>query len=633
MNKGLKGVLATLMVTTSVVGTGAFASADTVKDVKDDKELSNKKDDKDSTKVYDDKFHSIDEERAKSEENMTESLEKLSQYEKEIDEIKDNTAELKAELKRIETKQEELKTEIEDNEKKNESLNNELIKLGNERTALEKEKEDYIELLNDRLSVFFKNNQDENVISLLQEGSTINDVLDNFKKMNNITESDLEVIEELLNIIQDIEEKESEIKDKIEEINKVLDKLNKDYRELEDLEIKTKLIENELNIERQNVEELIKNEELNVQKLRETIKTLDDTERQVLDELEFEKNNISMTEYREYLKEYRENVELTKERIEKDKERLEELIKKKEEEEKLLKEYRDVLYDLKDYNEDLILEREKELEEIVKLKQKYEKEFSGKKDKLSELEKLKGTSEDDLEALKKELKELEDKIDKQDGEYEELVFDTSILDEIDNKKLDIESKEKELTQLKREYNKAKLTKHEEDLIKELEQSIKKYESELSVFTGKGFIRPTYGNFEFGHGPRNLLKGESFHYGIDISNKTGTPILSVYDGKVVGSARNDSVGYGNYIIIEHQVGGKTMTTLYGHMSARGVKVGDTVKQGEVIGLMGSTGWSTGPHLHFEIYNGKKQGWSFKGLQDPMNYYENKDFSKSNLYNNK
>src|SRR5699024_6436540 len=102
---------------------------------------------------------------------------------------------------------------------------------------------------------------------------------------------------------------------------------------------------------------------------------------------------------------------------------------------------------------------EKELEEIVKLKQKYEKEFSGKKDKLSELEKLKGTSEADLEALKKELKELEGKIDKQDGEYEELVFDISILDEIDNKKLDIKSKEKELTQLKREYNKAKLTQH------------------------------------------------------------------------------------------------------------------------------------------------------------------------------
>src|SRR5699024_8174337 len=254
MNKGLKGVLATLMVTTSVVGTGAIASADTVKE--DVNVKGESKEGKDSTKVFDDKFHSIDEERVKSEENMAESLEKLSQYEKEIDEIKDNTAELKAELKKIETKKEELKTEIEDNEKKNESLNNELIELGNERTALEKEKEDYIELLNDRLSVFFKNNQDENVISLLQEGSTINDVLDKFKKMNNITESDLEVIEELLNIIQDIEEKESEIKDKIEEINKVLDKLKKDYRELEDLEIKTKLIQNELNIERQNVEEL-----------------------------------------------------------------------------------------------------------------------------------------------------------------------------------------------------------------------------------------------------------------------------------------------------------------------------------------------------------------------------------------
>lgn len=631
MDKGVKGLLATLMVGTSVIGTGGFASADEVKkEDAQDKEVIKKEDD---AKSFDEKFHNIDKEREASEEKIQESLKRLTQYEEEVAEIQENTAELKAELKRIEASKEKLEESITSNEEKNDKLNTELIKLGNERTALEREKEEYIELLNDRLAVFFKNNQDENVISLLEEGSTINDVLDKFKKMNNITESDLDVIEDLLNVIKKIEDKEEEIQTKIKEVNEILDKLNEDYRELEGLEIKTKLIENELNLERQNVEEMIKNEEISIESLKDKLKGLDDTERQVLGELSVENESISMAEYRGYLEEYRENVELTKERISKDKERLEELIEKKKEEEKLLKEYRDVLYNLKDYNEELIVEREKELEDIIKLKQKYEKEFSGKKDKLKELEKLKGTSESDLDALKKELKELEGKISKQDGEYEELVFDISILDEIDNKKLDIKSKEKELTQLKREYNKAKLTEHEEKLIKELEKSIKKYEEELTVFTGEGFIRPTHGNFEFGHGPRNLLSGESFHYGIDISNKTGTPILSIYDGKVVGSARNDSVGYGNYIIIEHKVGVKVMTSLYGHMSARGVKVGDTVKQGEVIGLMGSTGWSTGPHLHLEIYNGKKQGWSFKGLQDPMNYYGSKDFSKANIYNAK
>ncbi|HXA29525.1 MAG TPA: M23 family metallopeptidase [Candidatus Angelobacter sp.] len=87
----------------------------------------------------------------------------------------------------------------------------------------------------------------------------------------------------------------------------------------------------------------------------------------------------------------------------------------------------------------------------------------------------------------------------------------------------------------------------------------------------------------------------FHTGIDLAAPMSTPIHAAGDGIVVAATASD-VGYGNHIIIAHD--GHTLT-LYGHLQAMGVKVGDTVKQGQVIGLLGSTGNSTGPHTHFEV----------------------------------
>jgi len=91
-----------------------------------------------------------------------------------------------------------------------------------------------------------------------------------------------------------------------------------------------------------------------------------------------------------------------------------------------------------------------------------------------------------------------------------------------------------------------------------------------------------------------------HSAIDIGGKLNSPIYASAGGKITHAGWG--TGYGNYIIIDHGNGQKT---LYGHMTKLYVKVGDTVAQGETIGGLGSTGWSTGPHLHFEIIiNGKK-----------------------------
>ncbi len=85
-----------------------------------------------------------------------------------------------------------------------------------------------------------------------------------------------------------------------------------------------------------------------------------------------------------------------------------------------------------------------------------------------------------------------------------------------------------------------------------------------------------------------------HPGIDINGRTGDPIRAPADGVVVAAGWID--GYGNCTIIDH---GNRLGTLYGHQSLIAVKEGDTVKRGQVIGFVGSTGYSTGPHLHWEV----------------------------------
>ena len=93
----------------------------------------------------------------------------------------------------------------------------------------------------------------------------------------------------------------------------------------------------------------------------------------------------------------------------------------------------------------------------------------------------------------------------------------------------------------------------------------------------------------------------FHTGIDLAVPLGTPVFAAADGVValaqpMTDASGALVGYGNYILIQHDAG---LKTLYGHLLAIGVKPGDTVKRGQVIGLVGSTGNSTGPHTHLEV----------------------------------
>jgi murein DD-endopeptidase MepM/ murein hydrolase activator NlpD len=92
-----------------------------------------------------------------------------------------------------------------------------------------------------------------------------------------------------------------------------------------------------------------------------------------------------------------------------------------------------------------------------------------------------------------------------------------------------------------------------------------------------------------------------HAGLDFSAPQGTPIYATADG-TVSTAGNSGNGYGNHVIINHGYG---YETLYGHMVRVKARNGQAVKRGEVIGWVGSTGKSTGPHCHYEVHkNGQK-----------------------------
>lgn len=129
-----------------------------------------------------------------------------------------------------------------------------------------------------------------------------------------------------------------------------------------------------------------------------------------------------------------------------------------------------------------------------------------------------------------------------------------------------------------------------DLVNLLED---RNETELSTPS----IIPTYGRFSsrFGYRSDPMNGSVAFHTGLDIANTYGSPLYATADG-IVTMACYKTNGYGNQILINH---GNGYETFYGHNSKLVVEVGDYVKKGQLIGYIGSTGRSTGPHVHYEV----------------------------------
>src|SRR5690554_1029633 len=148
----------------------------------------------------------------------------------------------------------------------------------------------------------------------------------------------------------------------------------------------------------------------------------------------------------------------------------------------------------------------------------------------------------------------------------------------------------------------------EQISREIEEKIRERQRAGEVLGSGALIWPASGRISspFGWRVHPILNNRRFHSGIDIAIPTGTPVKAADGGRVLMSGWNG--GYGYFIAVDH---GSGISTAYAHNSRLLVQENDLVVKGETIALSGSTGWSTGPHLHFEV---RENG----APVDPMKY---------------
>lgn len=132
--------------------------------------------------------------------------------------------------------------------------------------------------------------------------------------------------------------------------------------------------------------------------------------------------------------------------------------------------------------------------------------------------------------------------------------------------------------------------------KEFEEIYKYFEERKEILRSTPARWPCYGwvTSEFGFRYDPFTGEKTFHKGIDIATSVGVPVLAPADGVVISTGY--STGLGNEVVLDH---GLDIITLYGHLNDIKVKVGDRVLRGQVIGSVGNSGRTTGPHLHYEV----------------------------------
>ena len=193
------------------------------------------------------------------------------------------------------------------------------------------------------------------------------------------------------------------------------------------------------------------------------------------------------------------------------------------------------------------------------------------------------------------------------------VNDQTILTDLKNQKIEMDEKEAKLQKEKRVLDEKKAERDEEQARLEKQQAklqekydtLEKTEAKLKKaildaqnnggvqYAGAKWVFPLRSGYTL---TSHFGEGRSYenHPGVDLAVPTGTPVYAAQSGKVVTAGWYG--GYGNAVVIYH---GDNISSVYGHNSSVIVKVGQTVQRGQHIANAGSTGWSTGSHLHFEV----------------------------------
>ena len=266
--------------------------------------------------------------------------------------------------------------------------------------------------------------------------------------------------------------------------------------------------------------------------------------------------------------------------------RLEMMKRTSEKDKKDIEDFRDTVVSLKDTRKQLISDKKA-------LDEKREERKESKEKLVTE-----------RSALKKKQKEYNSTVSQLENQYDEV---DDYVKELDKSSAAYESYIKKLEQEKKAAD------------AEIDRILKEYYQNQNPSSGGSYDTSSSWAWPLGsascyisshYGYRNpSISGWGFHGGTDITGGGihGKPVYATKAGKVI-TAVTSNTGYGIYVLIDH---GNGYSSLYAHMSARYVNTGDTVKKGQMIGRVGSTGNSTGPHHHFEIrvYGEKK---------NPMNY---------------
>ncbi len=214
--------------------------------------------------------------------------------------------------------------------------------------------------------------------------------------------------------------------------------------------------------------------------------------------------------------------------------------------------------------------------------------------------------EQDLKSIQQQMKELE----KRDNDVYRAIFEAApVPDSARAKELEVKQEIAKVEKIKDHQLVASITntlnilknritaqkksyEQVEDLVKNKEQLLS-HTPAIQPVSNKDLSRIASG---FGSRIDPVYKTVKFHYGLDFAAPQGTPIYATADGTIT-TAGSTGNGYGNHVIINHGYG---YETLYGHMVRVKARNGQIIKRGEVIGWVGSTGKSTGPHCHYEVH---------------------------------
>lgn len=247
------------------------------------------------------------------------------------------------------------------------------------------------------------------------------------------------------------------------------------------------------------------------------------------------------------------------------------------------------------------------------------------KKELEEKKKTVLNKKEALETQKQELVSLKSRLDDQMAEKEKLMGQLEEEHEnLEDNKANLEDQEADLSVQEEELDKA--MKEAEDQVAKLQQialekarkekaareQAAKKSNNLAQFSksetksNANFIWPAAGNHLSNYGPRYhpIYHINRLHAGVDIAAPIGTPIYASISGYAMPVHYAST--FGNHVIVAGTINGTDYTTLYAHMSSTAIGGGKYVEQGDLIGYVGTTGLSTGPHLHFEVHVGQYRG---------------------------